>query len=97
MEMTVAQVVEKYMAETGLTLRAFAEALTESVQTDLTHSSVYFWKTGQVEPNTDFLILLLLHYRDWRFDFALECLEAKKPDVWGPAGRIWNVRKEVNK
>lgn len=80
--MSVSQVVIDAMAERGMTLRDFANHLGTS------HATVINWRDGFSEPTTDFLTSLMLRYRDWRYDFAMRCLEAKNPRVWGDQGLI---------
>lgn len=89
----VQDVVIRYMERTGLTLRKFADALALQIREEtLSHSAVLRWRDGRSEPDTDFLCRCLLAYRDWRFDFALDCLAAKRPEIWGvPDGGIWPV------
>ena len=93
----VQDVVQRYLENAGVSLRKFAEALTESVRFDgLSHNAVMLWRDGISEPDTDFLCLMLLAYKDWRFDFALECLAAKRPEIWGvPEGEIWSIACEI--
>jgi hypothetical protein len=87
-------IVNHYLDEQGLTLRAFADELNEKMgEKNISHVSIANWREGRYEPSTDFLVLLILKYRDWRFDFALECLAAKDPEVWGTEGAIWKVRR----
>ena len=97
--LTCAQIVRNYLEATGLTLRGFAEALTEKLMGDddttLSHQSVMNWRDGKMEPSTDFLTLILLSYRDWRFDFALSCLGVKRPEVWGQDGGIWEIKAKA--
>ena len=95
----ISEIVEMYQNKTGLTLRGFAEALNEKlVNTSVTYSSVGYWKSGNVEPATDLLTLCVMRYRDWRFDFALACLAAKLPEVWGvPDGGVWAAAQELER
>lgn len=94
--LSIHEIVQNYLNETRLTLRGFAEALMEKIVSDeeiitLSHAAVSAWAQGQSEPKTDLLTLILMRYKDWRFDFALACLAAKRPDVWGVGGGIWEV------
>lgn len=94
----ISDLVIRYQEKTGLTLRQFADALAHGLRDEtLTHSAVLRWRQGKSEPGTDFLCLCLLVYTDWRFYFALECLEAKRPEIWAiPGGGIWKVAAQVN-
>jgi len=78
--MAVTEVMEKFLE--GQTLRSFAEALTQSVRSNLTHASIHNWRRGKQEPETDFLLQCLIAYSDWRQDWALEMLQAKLPEVF---------------
>jgi hypothetical protein len=94
MEISTSKVVEKYLDQTHLTLRKFADELRAGLAEDndvsLTHSTVLNWRDGRTVPSTDFLTLVLIHHTDWRFAFALECLVTKRPEVWGADG-IWKL------
>lgn len=94
--MFVGDVVRNYKAESSL--REFAERLNQGLPDDkrITYASIGYWINQQGNPSTDYLINLLLHTRDWRFDFALECLCAIRPDVWGrPDGKMWRLAKQM--
>lgn len=94
----IQDIVERYM-EFGQVkggLRGFADALNEEIDNKISHVAVANWLTGKNDPATDFLVLLILKYRDWRFDFGLECLAAKDAEVWGrPNGGIWKAGREM--
>jgi hypothetical protein len=100
-DLMVKEVVQKYLTVTGMTLRAFADALTCGLSHDgdtgPSHATVINWRDGKTEPPTDLLTLILLRWRDWRFDFALECLATKRPEVWGENGGIWRVARELRR
>lgn len=81
MTTTTQDVVSEYLKSTGLTVRAFSDVLTESLN-GITHSTIVNWKKGVSEPNTDFLLACYTAYSDWRRDFALDCLRAKLPEVF---------------
>ena len=95
----IVKITEFYQAKTGLTLRGFAESLNEKlVDTSVSHVSVGNWQRNQAEPATDFLTLVVMRYRDWRFDWALDCLAAKLPEVWGvPGGGVWAAAQELER
>jgi hypothetical protein len=90
-------VILRYLDQTDLPLRKFAEALTVSIRNEsLSHVAVMRWRDGLSEPDTDFLTLCLVSYPspDWRFHFALDCLASKRPEIWAyPNGGIWPVAK----
>jgi hypothetical protein len=94
--MQMKEIVSRYMDQQGMTLRGFAEALSERLPgEEIGHSTVVNWREGKTAPTTDFLVTVLMRYRDWRFDFALECLAEKRPEVWGPQGEIWQAVRDI--
>ena len=88
-------VVIRYLEQTQLPLRKFADALAASLRDEtLSHVAVMRWRDGASEPETDFLTQCLVSYAspDWRFYFALDCLASKLPEIWSfPDGKIWRV------
>jgi hypothetical protein len=93
---SIAWVVMKYLVHQGLTLRDFAAALSQDLGDGfkITHPTVINWRDGKTLPETDFLALVAIRYRDWRRDFALECLALKKPEVWSEPGGFWELARE---
>lgn len=92
----IESIISKVMSERDLTLRSLADALNEKLDGQaITHGAISHWISGRSLPGTDLLVTMLLRYRDWRFDLALDLLQAKRPDIWGPDG-IWavNPRRE---
>jgi len=82
-EKPVQAVVRQYMTATGLRQDKFAEALNECLaKTNISRVSVSNWLNGRYEPETDFLLVLLCIYGDWRMRFAVDCLIAKLPEVF---------------
>ena len=93
--MNTSEIVIETLNESGLSLRSFAEKLIESLPSvNLSHATIINWRKGKTEPETDFLEAMLVAYDpgDWRFDFALTCLQAKSPLVWGRDGVVWVLR-----
>jgi hypothetical protein len=94
-QIKIKDVTEHYLHVTGLTLRGFADALSEHITPDggiaLSHPTIMNWRDGKTEPGTDLLTLCLMRYRDWRFDWALGCLAAKRPEIWGPSSALGAV------
>lgn len=80
----ISDIVRKYLRRK--TLREFAKELSEGTGKKLSHASVINWRDGKTIPATDLLCLLVLRHKDWRRDFALECLEKKYPTIWGEDG-----------
>lgn len=91
----VREVVEYYLQQTGLTLKGFGQALSECIIPDggiaLSHVTILNWRDGNTEPTIDMLTLILIRYRDWRFDFAAACLAAKRPEVWGTGSELGDM------
>ena len=84
----VADVVKAWRQAQGLTLRAFAEALNEGLRnTGVSFQAVGAWEKGRNEPDTDFLLMCMVVYGDWRSKFALACLRAKMPEFWADGQR----------
>ena len=80
----VAKITREYRADLQLTYRRFAEKLNESlVNTRVSHQSVSNWEKGKNEPETDFLLLCVNVYADWRQRWAIAVLQAKLPGVFG--------------
>jgi hypothetical protein len=81
--MTIAEITRKYMRQFLLTQEKFTEALCEHlVNTNISRSSVSYWLNGKYEPETDFLLICLAVHKDWRAEWAIECLCAKLPEVF---------------
>jgi len=79
----ISEVVKKYMTENNLTQEAFVGKLNQSlVNTNVSRASVSHWLNNKYEPETDFLLLVMMVYSDWRMDFAIDCLCAKLPEVF---------------
>jgi hypothetical protein len=99
MARSISDITKNYLDKTGMTLRRFADELCSGLSYDgdinVSHVTVINWRDGKTEPGTDFLTLVLLRNHDWKADFALECLAAKRPEVWGPDGGIWQIVKRI--
>ncbi len=77
------EIVSSYLIGSKLTLRAFADKLTEGLSNNsLTHATIINWRDGKTEPGTDFLLECAVVYDDWRLDFAADCLQAKHPGIF---------------
>jgi transcriptional regulator with XRE-family HTH domain len=83
------KIVQKYRASQNLSLRGFAEALTEHMPGEkVTHSSVFNWEKGIHTPDYYFLVYLTLKTGDWRYDFAVDCLSVLNPKFYDPISSI---------
>ncbi len=80
--MRTSEITRMYLDKFGMTQTQFANALNESlVQTGITRVSVSNWLRGRSQPETDFLLLCLVAYADWRQQWAREMLNAKLPEA----------------
>ena len=82
MDLKLSEVVSGTRLEQRMSMREFAEALTECVKVPVSHASVNEWEKGRYEPATDFLLQVLVAYSDWRREFARGALVAKLPEVF---------------
>jgi transcriptional regulator with XRE-family HTH domain len=81
----IALVTIKYRKDKDMTYRAFAGELgAKTVNLSISHASIMNWEKGMTEPGTDFLLrCLVIHEKsDWRHQYAIDCLQAKLPDVF---------------
>lgn len=80
----ISEVVEAYLnSGDGMTHQQFADALTASlVNTNISRVSVTNWANGKTEPSTDFLLVCISAYTDWRRQFANDCLKIKLPETF---------------
>lgn len=79
----ISDVMEAYMDKVGLNQEDFASALTSSlVNINISRVSVTNWCNSISAPNTDFLLVCLAAYTDWRRNWAWDCLRAKLPEVF---------------
>jgi transcriptional regulator with XRE-family HTH domain len=83
------QIVSRYRKSKKLSLRKFAAVLVENIQGEsLSYMTVKNWEDGINTPDFSFLMTLALKCRDWRGDFAFDCLAAIKPNLYQPASAI---------
>jgi transcriptional regulator with XRE-family HTH domain len=94
-------IVKKYRQQRGLSLRRFAEALQGDSTLDfaISHQSIANWEKGTNEPQFSFLVGMALTARDWRGDFAFDCLAALRPQFYEPMTKIGSdaIEKYSNK
>jgi len=80
---TVGQVIANWREKQGLSLEKFAASLNEKlVNTSVTRAAVHQWEKSHNEPLTDYLLIVLMVYNDWRMEMAIDCLTAKLPEVF---------------
>lgn len=79
----ISNLVKKYRKQKEKTQEEFAQSLCERLPgVDLTKQAISNWERGSQTPDYMFLIAVLMTYRDWRHDFAFECLQVLRPAVW---------------
>jgi len=79
----VGKAVKKYRDQKAFSQSAFARKLCEKLPgTELTRQAISNWERGAQTPDYMFLVAVLMSYGDWRHDFALECLQVMRPEVW---------------
>jgi predicted XRE-type DNA-binding protein len=82
-QMKVQEITQKYIDQAHLTQDKFADAMNASLRnTGVSRVSVSNWLNGKYEPMTDFLLLVMMVYSDWRMEWAIDCLCAKLPEVF---------------
>ncbi len=96
--MNVQEITQKYIDQTDLTQEKFADALNFSLRnTGVSRVSVSNWLNGKHEPETDFLLIVMMVYSDWRMDWAMRCLCAKLPEVFAldERGALTTLKRAV--
>ena len=85
-ENPTSKITGEYRKKLALTYRAFANALNEYlVNISISHVAIMNWEKNITDPNTDFLLICLVVYDDWRAEWAVKCLCAKLPEVFNLA------------
>jgi len=96
METTFQEVVKEYRKRTGLSVRNFAEALTEKlVNTNLSGNTVSQWEDQPNRaPDLYFFFNCYTTYTDWRMHFAVDCLTALMPHVFASGMVTFHLPKQ---
>lgn len=82
----ISQVTKLTRRDLGLSQRKFSEAISEKLPgTEISENLVNHWESGRQTPAYLLLVGMTLAYSDWRYDWALACLQAIKPELWGEA------------
>lgn len=90
----VQQIVREYRTSRDLSIRAFAEQLSEATTKfgpfgfRISHAAVANWEKGVAVPDFRELARLAVFSVDWRSDFAVDVLAALMPHVYQPEGEI---------
>lgn len=84
-------VVTEYRKQQKLSLRKFAQALTDGLDghgIEVSHQTVKNWEDGKAEPNFSFILNIALTTHNWRGDFAFDLLSVMKPEFYSPVTSI---------
>lgn len=82
------RIVQSYRRERKLSLRAFADAISEKLPDRVSYQTIANWEAGEIVPAYSTFLPVLIHYGDWRRDFAADCLAALQPGYYEPMGPI---------
>jgi hypothetical protein len=92
----VKRVTKSYMENYGLTHEVFSEQITASLKnTKISRVSVTNWSNGKSSPSTDFLLVCLVAYKDWRYMWAMDCLKEKLPEVFSDGIFTFNLPYKI--
>jgi len=85
--MKFSEITARYRHSLGLTLQGFGHALAQDLPgVTISKQSIQNWESGRQPPAYYFLIVVFLTYsgnfRDWRALWALDCLNALRPNLW---------------
>ncbi len=86
----IQKVVSSYRKQSGLSLRNFAQELSAGLKEEdrITYETIRNWERGIYNPNFGLLMTLVMTTRDWRSDFAFDCLSAIRPEIYPPVTSI---------
>lgn len=79
------EVTRAYRAAQKLSLRGFADEINQDlVNTNVTYGTVSRWEQERnyYEPDLRLLFECIATYRDWRAEWAKDCLRAMFPDLF---------------
>ena len=79
------EVVRAYRTARSLSLRGFADAVNQDlINTGVSHTLVSRWEQERnyYEPDLRLLFECIATYRDWRAEWAVECLRSMFPDLF---------------
>ncbi len=90
----VKNVTKSYLESYELTHEKFSDQITASLKnTKISRVSVTNWCNGNSSPSTDFLLICLVAYKDWRYLWAMDCLKEKLPEVFSDGIFTFNLPK----
>ena len=78
------EITKRYRAEACMSVAEFRRHLCEKLK-DMRRQNVYQWENGKRAVPKYFLALVALVYdaEDWRYQWAVECLQVIDPETWG--------------
>ena len=83
----IAELTKSARKAQGLTMEQFGAALVETLPgVDTSKQAVNHWESGRQPPSYLFLVGIVRSYGDWRYDWAMGCLQALRPGLWGGEG-----------
>lgn len=82
------EIVTEYRKVRELSLRDFADSLSEHETASFSYQTIKNWEDGATTPSRLELIGLAAIYADWRKEFAIDCLAALRPRIFKPVGEI---------
>ena len=93
---TTAAVMKSHRTKQDLTLRKFADMINQHlINTDVTYATIHRWEdeTKQYEPDMRLLFECVATYRDWRAEWAVDCLKSMWPDLFNSGVIQFNLPK----
>jgi len=79
------EVTKEYRATKRMSLREFADELNRNlVNTNVTYATISRWEKAEnfYEPDPRLLFECMATYRDWRAEWARDCLVSMFPDLF---------------
>jgi len=80
------EIVKRYRMNQQLSLRKFAAQLGEELKNGVSHQTIKDWEDGEYAGHVYFFLAVAMRYKDWRRDFAFECLSVIYPEFDQYAG-----------
>ncbi len=93
-EFGIGDLMEQTFEKTGHNHSTFANALNEKMRnTNINRVSVTNWSNSISFPNTDFLLICAVIYKDYRSEWAKAALSIKLPEVFDSGMVIFRPTK----
>jgi len=81
---TISHITKAVRKGQRMTQSDFITSLCEKLPgVEISDKVVNHWESGRQAPAYLFLVGVVRSYGDWRYDWALDCLQALRPDLWG--------------